>query len=361
MMIIYIKKNKIKIILFLIILLLLFRDKINLYIETTNFINTKTNGSTIVTPVLDFKIAPDKNIIYCATAQMAWNSLHDDIIKETIEIENQPWYVEKLNDLTGLPPQISQDAFVALAGFGKDNIIEKIKEELIKKFKEVPGIIQFPNINTDDLFAFSYLKKVLDFKEKFGTFYSNMIFNNKTITVKAFGFEGLVGRNEGIYLKKQIKLLHFSKNGFILELITMSEKDACILSTIKPEDTLKSTYDKIIILINNNTNRIINSDIGTLVIPKINFDIEHYYEDIVNKKFKNLNFKKNTLTCIIQCINFKLNERGARIESYNLLRTMTGDPLNLKVNGPFTLFFKDKSATYPYFMAYFGNDKLLEK
>ena len=189
-MINYIKKHKKLAIIFIFFFFLVFLlwNKITLYIETVNIINTQNNASTMVTPVLDTKIEPDKNLIYCSTAQMAWNSLHNDIIKETIEIENQPWYVDKLNALVNLPPQITQDAYVALAGFGKDNIIERIKSELTKKFNAVPNI-QFPRIGSNDIFAFSYLKKVLDFKEKFGTFYSDLTFNNKTATIKSFGFK----------------------------------------------------------------------------------------------------------------------------------------------------------------------------
>ncbi len=289
---------------------------------------------------------------------MAWNSLRKDVIKETIEIENQPGYVDKLNVLSNLPPQISQDAFVALAGFGKDNVTEKINEEFKNKFNAVPDI-PFPIINENDIFAFSYLKKILDFKEKFGTFYAKMKFNDKSTTVKAFGFEGLRRRNEGEALKRQINLIYYSENGFILELITESPDDTLILSTLKPEDTLINTYNKITSFINIKGER--NTDIQTLVIPKISFKIYHSFEDIVGKNFKNLNFKQYTFASALQFIDFKLNEKGARIESYTFFYSSTGDPLKLKVEGPFTLFFKDKNAIYPYFMAYFGNEELLER
>jgi len=357
----YLKNHKITIILLFIILLFLFRDKIYLYIEITNFIDTKNNSSTIVAPVLDTKIILDKNIIYCATAQMAWNSLYNDVIKETIEIENQPWYVEKLNNLVNLPPQISQDAFVALSGFGKDDIIEKIKKELIKKFNEVPSIIKFPQVNPTDIIAFSYLKKILNFKEKYGTFYTDMIFNNKITKVKAFGYNNLSDRDQSASLKKQVKLLHYTRNSdFIMELITTSANDVCILSTLKPEDTLINTYNKIIALTSSGV-ELVNRDIETLVVPKINFDIEHAFEDIVGKNFKNINFKEYKISKAVQRILFKLNENGARIESYFIHSMEKGTPYKLKIKGPFTMFFKDKSATYPYFMIYCGNDELLER
>lgn len=360
----YLKKY-IKLIIVILGLLVLFyslEDKIALYFDAVNIINTEINSSTLIAPVLETKIDPDKNLVYCYTAQMAWNCLHNNIIKETIEIENQPWYVEKLNQYVNLPPQISQEAYVANAGFGKD-IIEKIKNELIKKFNIIPKAIIFPQINDNNIFAFSYLNKILDFKEKFGTFYSTMKFSNKSIKVRAFGFEGLRNSDEGIELKKQINLL-YAKNGFIMELITTSEKDVMIISTVKPEDNLLKTYYKINALINDpqNPHKKGGRDyIQTVIIPKINFEIETHFKELTGKNMKNSKFKQYFIADAFQYIKFKLNERGARIESYFKIEMQMGDPLKLIVNGPFTIFIKDKTSTYPYFMAYIGNDDLLEK
>jgi len=358
------KKNNKKIIylaIIVIVIIIVFWNKINLYIETVNVVDTKTTDKTIVTPVLDTVFDPNKNIIYCSTFQMAWNSLYSDVIKETIEIENKPWYLDKLNELVNLPPQISSDAYVSLAGFGKDNIIEKINNELKNKFNAVPGIIEFPDIEKDDILTFSYLKKVLDFKEKFGTFYSDIRFNDKTTKVKSFGFEQVSSTDNDHGLKSQIKLLYYCEEDFIIELITTSPYDSIILSTIKPKNTLLSTYNNIKTLINGSSEHE-SKLIYTLVVPKINFDIEQHYNDSVNKHFKNKNFEHFFIKDNIQRIIFKLNENGARLESFSIISVCgSGTPFILRVAGPFTLFFKNKDSIYPYFMAYFGNDELLEK
>ena len=268
--------------------------------------------------------------------------------------------MDKLNALVNLPPQITQDAYVALAGFGKDNIIERIKSELTKKFNAVPNI-QFPRIGSNDIFAFSYLKKVLDFKEKFGTFYSDLTFNNKTATIKSFGFINLTSSNDNKLLKNQIKLLFYSNKTFIIELITTSTADSIVLSTVKPESTLLETYNKIISLIADKNEQSINK-IETLIIPKINFNIDHTFKEIDGKQIKNINFKNYFITKAIQGIKFKLNESGARLESFTIFRMQKSSSISkLEVKGPFTLFLKNKNTVYPYFMIYFGNDELLER
>jgi len=359
------KKKIIFLIVVLLILYLLLGDKVALYFDAVNIINTEINSSTLIAPVLETKIDPNKNLVYCSTTQMAWNSLHNDIIKETIEIENQPWFVEKLNQYVNLPPQISNDSFISKAGFGKDDIISKIKEELILKFQQVPTAIKFPVLKNDDILTFSYLFKVLDFKEKYGTFYTSMKFNNKETEVKAFGFKGLRNQEDGAELKKQIKLLYHYKDGFIFELLTKSSTDEIILSTLKPQDTLLDTYNKINFLIDDHKNPLSRKKgydyIQTIIVPKINFEIQHNFNELIDKHFKNSKFNHFFISKAFQYIKFNLNEKGARIESFSIMRMEMGDPLKLIINGPFIIYIKDKCSTYPYFMAYIGNDDLLEK
>lgn len=355
------------IIIFIILFFYFYLDKITVNIETINVINTNSSSSTIVTPILDSKIELNNNIIYCSTAQLAWNSLYNDLIKETIEIENQPWYVNKLNNLVNLPPQISNDSYIALAGLGSDNIIQKINNELNKKFKNHTKI-EFPNINDNDLITFSYLQKILNFKEKFDTFYSEMTFNEVHSSIKSFGFIDLITNENNKKLKAQVKLLHYSKGDFIIELISDSNSDRIILSTLKPESTLLETYNKIASLINSHINPKIRNTgydsymIDTLKIPKINFSIKHEFKELMNKRFKNEKYNEFYFANAIQHIKFKLNESGAKLESYSFFRMERSSAMStLIVKGPFTLIFLSKEAIYPYFMVYFGNSELFER
>ena len=364
-----IKNFKITFVIFILITIFiyLYLDKITINIEKINIINTKLNPSTVITPVLDSKIYSNENIIYCSTAQLAWNSLYNDLLKETIEIENQPWYVNKLNDMIKIPQQISNDSYIALAGSGKDKIIDKIKTELTQKFPQTLNF-EFPKISDNHIIAFAYLIKNLNFKEKFDTFYSDMTFNNISRPIKSFGFINIISNKDNNSIKSQVKLLHFQKdNNFIIELITKSSADSILLSTIKPESTLLESYNHITSLINQ-SNKSLNqfndsSDfIKTLKIPKINFSVKHEFIELKGKNFKNIKFKEYRFIDAFQYIKFKLNESGAQLESYSKFGTQGNSAISaLEVNGPFTLIIKSKNSLQPYFMAYFGNDDLLER
>ena len=63
--------------------------------EHSSFKTTQTDStrlrSTIITPHLEQKLFPGKNIIYCATFQLAWNELRDDIIGGDIRLITRWW------------------------------------------------------------------------------------------------------------------------------------------------------------------------------------------------------------------------------------------------------------------------------
>lgn len=355
-------KNKKRLIVFLICFLLVYllKDKISLYFESTNYVDSNSK-TTIVTPVLDHKIIPDKNLIYCSTFQMAWNSLYKDVIKETIEIEDKPWYVDKLNELVLAPPLISNDAYIAVAGLGKDNINEIIKHKLKEKFDLTPRNIKLnPYIGSNDLVIFSYLRKILKFDKPYGTFFHNIKFNNLVTKVKAFGFKQLKGSSE---IKQQFKILYLKDSGFIIELLSNSNTDNLIISTFEPEETMLKTFENIQShIIDNKKNFSTNTRVESLSIPKINFDIETSFVDFNNKKINNKGFENLVFNTGIQKILFKLDEKGARLESFTYFNYVTSSgPIFLEINGPFVLILKNTKSNLPYFMAYFGNDELLEK
>ena len=343
-------------------------------------INTEISKNTIVTPVLDAKIELDKNLIYCSTTQIAWNKLCNDILKGTLEIENGPWYVSKLNELINELPQISEDSYVALAGFGKENIVEKIKDALLQKFNVLP-IIDFPDVGSNELLSFSYMQKSLDFETIFHPLKSYISLGTEEIKIKSFGFEYNSVSHDSP-LKKQVEMLYFDwsfgggQSAFIIELKTTSSIDEILISDVKPETTLIKTYNKIQELIQQYKYDCENFGVNkgmeyhshgyqkkfmSLSIPKIKFNIIHVYKDLANKRFKNPNFSDNYIKQAVQNIQFSLNEKGARIKALASIGTKMGDPPRLEIHGPFVIIIKNRNSKTPYFMAYIGNDELLEK
>jgi len=336
--------------------------------------------STQITPALECKFDQTKNIIYCSTFQMAWNCLGNDIIKETIEISNPPDYINFINAHIKEKPNVSKDSYIAMAGYVKDDIIKKIDEKLLQFKDSLKNLnLSFDKCEPNDIISFSYLFKNLTFETKFEKIVIRN-FNNKS-DVKGFGinyFAPEISNN----LKKQFMLLYCQSpynslpEGFILKLITNSDSDELIISTLKSEDNLLNTFRKIDDIINRKYDKYLSrkdSNIfpenydtfwehgSVLSIPKINFNILHSYTEFTNKKILNKKFTNHKIVDSLQYIYFDLSEKGAKLKSYSAFMTCSGIPKKYIVNGPFIIYLKNKTSTYPYFMAYICNDEILVK
>lgn len=326
-------------------------------------------SGTIFTPVLDAKIDKSKNLIYCSTFQLAWNHLAHDVIKDTVEIKDAPDYISKLNSMINLPPCVSEDAYIAIAGLVKDNVINKTKKLLSEKFGEnLFDLIGHQNFDSNDIFAFSYLFKNLPFEKIFEKINGHIMeFDGKKSVVKAFGIE------KDKQLEKLVNVVCFNyKNNdqFIITLKTKSNTDEVVISTIPPEETLEKTYIKTRNYFQYFEKNVDSADHFTrkiggrglfLAIPKIDFNIRYNFDKMNNKQILNKNFKNYFNTASMQGIRFKMNEKGVILKSYSFFCYSTGIPLSLIIKGPFFVYLRDKNHNTPYFMAYIGNDELLIK
>ena len=365
-------KRKTKYAVIIIIFLVLSYYGYNYYIEDLDdpepklmALSDKQPSTTIIAPTLDTKIEKGKNIVYCSTFQMAWNQLYRDVIKDTIEINDAPDYVSKLNLLINSPAGVSEDAYIAVAGIVKDNVIDKTHKLLKEKFAvNLFDLIGHLNFSSNDIFAFSYLYKNLPFEEVFEKINGHSFeFGGRKSIVKAFGIN-----EDNERLREMVRVLYVdykNHDQFVISLKTKSSTDEVVISTLPPEETLGKTYLKIRKYFEKNytddfTSRVLGRKL-ILVIPKVDFNVKYYYNKLENKSILNKNFKEYFINMAIQSVRFKMNEKGVVLTSYSFIMAAKGESFPLIVNGPFFIYLRDKNSDFPYFMAYIANDELLLK
>ena len=270
--------------------------------QKKSFVNEISSGelkATRITPVMDAEISTGENLIFCSTFQMAWNELCSKYAEGTLEIENAPAYVEKLNQLSDQPPLLDKESYIAMSGFGGEGIIDKVNETVNKKFghlnqDELPPKFNY-RLGSNEIFVFSYLYKNLEFKEEFDKLPPMLMCNNnKVFYAEAFGLDrGYIKNHKPDTDKRreQFNLLYHNDygtvevdrpKGIILSLVTGSNSDEIILSTVPVSGTLTNSFNIIKKIINKNTDKKILTEI--LRIPKINFNILHEYNELKNKK-----------------------------------------------------------------------------
>ncbi|HOT74841.1 MAG TPA: ankyrin repeat domain-containing protein [Candidatus Wallbacteria bacterium] len=349
-----------------------------------SFINETSSGAlkaTKITPVMDTEITTGENLIFCSTFQMAWNELCSKYVEGTLEIENAPVYVEKLNQLSGQPPLLDKESYIAMSGFGGEGIINKVNETVNKKFghlnqDELPPKFNY-HLGSNEIFVFSYLYKNLEFKEEFDKLPPMLMCNNnKVFYAEAFGLRrGYIKNHKPDTDKRreQFNLIYHNDygtvevdrpKGIILSLVTESNSDEIILSTVPVSGTLTNSYNIIKKIIDKSTDK--KNFVEILRIPKINFNILHEYNELNNKIIMNNPFIKYMDRLIfkkaVQKFALNLNEKGSKIVSYEYINiTINYIQSEAVIKCPFMIYFRDKTKDTPYFMAYVANDELLVK
>ncbi|MBL7071548.1 MAG: hypothetical protein ISS26_05210 [Candidatus Omnitrophica bacterium] len=357
--------KNVKVLIGILILILLTRPAVMIAQEPTQ-INSKELSETDVTAFMQQEISEGRNLLFCSAFQIAWDRLCDDILTEPLRLSGDPIAAKMLNErLTG-EEDVSGDYYLAMAGYKRDNITGKIVEAMKERFNESPGIDLSLN-NPDDILAYAFLLKDLKFDKEFESLERPINFTGKT-PVRAFGITKFAFSPAHRSLSKQLDILDYqSDNDFVIALKSVLPEDEIILAKIAQEDTLLASVESVLSRISGPSGSKIRSD-ETLKIPKLDFDILHFYSDIEGAQFLNEGFEKHFIAKALQSIRFRLDEKGALLKSEAAIMAPTmmppSSPPKIRqfiFDKPFLIMLKEKDAKYPYFAMWVSNSELLVK
>jgi len=280
--------------------------------------------ATVVTPHLECEVAGDKNVLWCATFQIAWNELCD-LLGEPIPSAGALEMVSLLNQhsqhsVTGA--DLDETSYVALAGYptgGPDDILDRIAAALEEKF----GGAARPDLLPRN---------------------SGMSFAGQN--VQTFGINQLLSEEENeVRAARQVLVYDYrDENDFIVELKTRSEPDRLILAKVVPAATLEQTV------------RMVQARLGAappkamvrrsnLRIPVLDFDIMKRYAGLLDRGWG------------LQQVRFKLDETGAILKSQGIGATARSQ--DLIFDRPFLVMLQRVGAANPYFALWVANAELL--
>ncbi len=345
---------------------------INIFIFSFAFCfgQEKLPKKTIVTPYMNHTISLDSNVIYCATFQIAWNELKK-VTGENILLSNQPAMADSLNKGIAAKKYINTQDYFVKSGIATKKFITDLNKELKKKFKGVFSPIKDkPNSLYFIIYAFLY--KNLKFKQEYEKIDNGLLFsidsNGNNEHVNAFGINSFKNSSkEHRNLANQTEIYMNIKNEFAVILKPNNTSDQIILSEIQTSDTLTLTnaYNHIINIVNTNPPVYFDKKLG-LRIPVINFDLNHSFDNLINKTIKNKVLNNYLITEAYQTISFKLDEKGAIVKSkakIELLRSISfgNDRIIFSFNKPFFVILKEKDSPYPYLIIWVANPSILQK
>ncbi|MHB1456952.1 MAG: hypothetical protein ACYC0V_08570 [Armatimonadota bacterium] len=315
---------------------------------------------TIITPYLEQKIVPGKNVLWCSTFQLAWNELYD-LGGGPVKLEPGSPMAEILNKRGASKADIDDASYVAMAGFAQDGLVKKIRQELSRKFRgqESPDLLD-KYAPTSGFIAYGYLFKSLPFEWAFDRLRFGLTFADTK--VESFGIEQYAPKRELREAKsgKQISILDYrSQDDFIIELKTRQKKDHLILAKVTPKQTLDQTVrmvrDRMV-----HGRRTKFAESAYLSVPVLDFDILKSYPEIQEHTILSSNRRLNgqPIEGALQSIRFRLDETGAVVKSEAIM-WLSVAPGNLIFNKPFLVLLQREGAKNPYFALWVGNTELL--
>lgn len=323
---------------------------------------------TIVTPHLEHPIAHDRNILWCATFQLAWTEVCT-LIGEDVHFDRDPSMVAPLNARRVTWADVDRASCVAVAGFVRDGIFDRIRAELAKTFRGEarPQLIPNPaNARPQDIVAYAYLYKNLEFPTPFERLETPLDFGAARARVASFG----VGPNKAgpPAMYDQVTILDYkSADDFVIELTTKSPDDRVILAKIARQPTLQAAVDHV-------ASRqpaglpATMSVTDVLQVPKFNFDIRRNYAELLWKRLRVANPKVASDLFLLQAmqdIRFEMNEIGVKLRSEAVMHfgcsaASPPPPVHVLIfDKPFLVLLQRRASRQPYFALWVQNAELL--
>jgi hypothetical protein len=324
-----------------------------------------TLRGTQVLPFVSAPLTPGKNIIWCATFQIAWDQFsgdkglprgQDSLVGE---LERTPF------DLKNLAPE----SYLARVGLVQDGIRESISAEMARRFPDVVPALSAPGAR-DEIVIYAFLRKLLPFAQKYSDLPEPLVFQAEgdKAPVRSFGYEKADPNEERDRdLRQQVTVLDYvSEDDFILRLSTQTERDEIVLAKVPPGETLSATWNALEVRSRKPKGPNLQKEFQldeTLRIPKLTLNVERSYHEL-----EGLNLGGGPIRVARQIVRFRLDENGAILESEAEIIGENGFhepppppiPRHFVFDRPFLLVLKERDATQPYLLMWVANAELME-
>jgi len=332
-------------------------------------------GDTSVVPAFTSVIPQGKNAVWCASFQLAWDRLRNDVSGEPIVLgSGGEALARRLNSGTFQTTALEDGSFYAAAGRAADGIVERIRRDMGKRFPDHPPALS--DAGGSSIVAYAYLRASIKFGIPFFEHRSSLAFRDgtgKTHPVKSFGI-----RPEDDYayykLRAQVDVLYVGSGAdsgefggnvseFALDPDRESNPYQVIVAKVPRKDTLSDLWDYVEAKILGYARRG-GDGIGcneTFLTPNISLSTTHHFGELEgeNGLFVNPKMRGFRMTSAVQSIQFVLNRGGAELGSEAKVLVMP-IPRHFIVDGPFLVVLRRRGDRKPFFALWVENPEVLE-
>jgi hypothetical protein len=329
---------------------------------------------SIVVPTLDTPIPDGKSAIWCASFQLAWNRLRDDVAKGPIQLANAQPIADRLNRAQSYDGDVESDSVYTAAGFARDGIVERIRSEMSARFPRVAA----PDLSVapDGALAYAYLAASAKYEYPYFENDEPFLFRDKTGRETPVGSFGIRKKDDYAYhqLRGQVEVLHFDREStdreqevaeFILDLCKTSHPYQIVVARVDRKPTLAATLEDIQRKIASRPENVFDQGINprdTVLVPNIAWRISHHFRELEgrNRPFENPALRGLHIDAAIQTIQFRLDRSGAELDTEAKVYVKPAASY-FHVNRPFLIYLMKRGGQRPFFVAWIENAELLTK
>ena len=342
---------------------------------------------TCVVPTLDTPLEADKNAVWCASFQTAWDALRRDKLEGApVQLTASQTIADRLNKAQLKPEVLPQDHY-AVAGCVSEDFLARIKQETTRRFPDVPfSLTDFENLPDDaNLLAYAFLRAYVSFCLPYKREKAGMLFEGDNGQSKQVGAFGIREKDEfsRYELREQIQVLYTDDAGprpeeYALD-ISLGTDTQLLLARVPRGDTLQSTLDYLrgemekaaqqqdADYIPGETAEFpsypADPEFGpsdVVLVPEMSWEIDHHFTELegVDKVLLNPIDCGGWLGEARQVISFTLDRSGARLTSEaRIIFRCSGR--RFVFDKPFLLALQRRDADIPYFVMWVDNPELL--
>lgn len=315
---------------------------------------------TIVTPHLEQPLKPGVNVLWCATAQIAWNDLCK-LVGGDIHMEPEDPMVAVLNKKAVTRTDLDETTCVSLAGVVGDGVLDRITQQLETRFRGAasPKLVPEPGSLPPGVFvAYAYLFADLPFEWAFERLKRPLKFKGKDVA--CFGIMQYLKDQKGEAKAAEQLLIHDFRNelDFIIELKTELAEHRLLLAKVPAEATLAATVAAVRERVaKGNVTKL--EELNDFIAPILNFDLTRDYREVMGRPLKVPDARFNGMPIEIarQQIRFRLDERGAVLKSEAI--AAGGEGQNLILDRASLILIEYAKGSMPYFALWVDNAELL--
>ena len=334
---------------------------------------------TVIVPTRDCPLPQQRNAIWCATFQMAWDQYKTEFTGGPIILHGAEELANRLNNSRFPLDSLEASSYYVATGPATDSVLDRIERDMAHRFPNasIPDLRRY--VTTDMTLAFAYLGMNLEFEHPFRVNESAFTFtasNGDESPVTSFStYADSPEPNDPV--RTQVEILSYEYGSsrdevtFAVDLCTHTEPYQVILARMPRSETLRATIDSVEQAIarfkddpDYETLRRLRT-IDQLTVPDVLYNLIHHFTELEGRPFGNADWTGARSLLALQTIEFSLSRTGVILRSVAVFAAsrrseQIQEPRLLYFDRPFLIYAKKRRPdAQPFFAMWVDNAELL--